>query len=148
MLINHIIDFMICDGDTGQCARIAVSHRIKISFCPLTLEYRSPVQVYSCGSYSAWIEAKWLLIKARDSNLVFLASMWFLPTTMLCSACNSKHYCYCNSYNNSFTFATGNAYQLSQLIRTLLDPENMALGANVSPVCKASIIYLLVALNT
>lgn len=25
---------------------------------------------------------------------------------------------------------TGNAYQLSQLIRTLLDPENMALGAN------------------
>ena len=28
-------------------------------------------------------------------------------------------------------FSTGNAYQLSQLIRTLLDPENMALGANV-----------------
>ena len=30
-----------------------------------------------------------------------------------------------------FFFPTGNAYQLSQLIRTLLDPENMALGANV-----------------
>ena len=28
--------------------------------------------------------------------------------------------------------STGNAFQLSQLIRTLLDPENMALGANVS----------------
>ena len=30
----------------------------------------------------------------------------------------------------------GNAYQLSQLIRTLLDPENMALGANVSTIIK------------
>ena len=35
--------------------------------------------------------------------------------------------------SNLFCFIVGNAYQLSQLIRTLLDPENMALGANVSP---------------
>ena len=34
--------------------------------------------------------------------------------------------------SNLFCFIVGNAYQLSQLIRTLLDPENMALGANVS----------------
>ncbi|XP_078351568.1 serine/threonine-protein phosphatase 4 regulatory subunit 3-like isoform X2 [Oculina patagonica] len=33
---------------------------------------------------------------------------------------------------------TGNAYQLSQLIRTLLDPENMALGANVRPKMEKS----------
>ena len=33
---------------------------------------------------------------------------------------------------NILVFLTsGNAFQLSQLIRTLLDPENMALGANV-----------------
>lgn len=38
-----------------------------------------------------------------------------------------------HSFENLFyLFDVGNAYQLSQLIRTLLDPENMALGANVS----------------
>lgn len=29
---------------------------------------------------------------------------------------------------------TGNAYQLTQLVRTLLDPENMALGPNVRQI--------------
>lgn len=63
---------------------------------------------------------------------------FFLPQPwMLLSDCDSKHlnygfYCYFN--NSSVIFATGNAYQLSQLIRTLLDPENMALGANVRTV--------------
>ena len=37
----------------------------------------------------------------------------------------------CVFFSFLFFFPTGNAYQLSQLIRTLLDPENMALGANV-----------------
>ena len=53
-------------------SRIGVSLGIKRSSCSLTLEYWSPVQVYSCGSYSGWIETKWLYIEAQVSNLFLL----------------------------------------------------------------------------
>jgi len=62
----------------------------------------------------------------------------FLPTmnAVQCLQLKTLELLICCYFNNSsFVSATGNAYQLSQLIRTLLDPENMALGANVRPVC-------------
>lgn len=132
MLINHMIDYMICDGDTGKLLSMCLWFETNVHSEVWVLEE-------FCSHIRVWFSPAIMLVHGRKEQKVFWEFdsiimqntshnvLFFLRTNMAVSSHDWNHLYMCVS----FFFSTGNAYQLSQLIRTLLDPENMALGANV-----------------
>ena len=104
LLINHIIDYMICDGDTGGYSK-------DIIFCGP--QHSAPATRRTVRTRLCWSQICLLCMGLKCSPYSLLLHIILLVNIVV--VCQ-----------------LGTAYQLAQLIRILLDPENMALGANVS----------------